>query len=363
MPTIIFTGGGTAGHVTPNIALIKKFQKEGWNINYIGSKNGIEKELIAPLEIPFFAIANGKLRRYFSWQNFIDPCKIIVGIVQAFFLCRKIKPNVVFSKGGFVTFPVVVAAFLNKIPVIIHESDLTPGLANRLGFCFANKICVTFPDTVKYLPDKTKAAVTGNPIREEFFSGSKEKGLEICGFSQPLGNEKNKKVILVFGGSLGAECINTAIRKLLPDIFEKFQIIHVCGKGKIDSNYNYAGYKQFEYLHEEFPHIMAAADLVISRSGANTVYELLMLRKPHIFIPLSKKYSRGDQIDNANYFANLGFSQIVFEEDLADEKSQKLLEKILWVNEHCGEISSKLNTFTHKDGVSEIYDIAMSFFK
>lgn len=354
MSTIIFTGGGTAGHVTPNIALIRRFQKEGWSINYIGSKNGIEKELIAPLEIPYFAIANGKLRRYFSWQNFIDPFKIIFGIIQAFFLCRKIKPNVVFSKGGFVTFPVVVAAFLNKIPVIIHESDLTPGLANRLGFRFANKICVTFPDTVKYLPDKTKAVVTGNPIREEFFSGSKEKGLEICGFS------RDKKMILVFGGSLGADCINTAIRKLLPDILEKFQIAHVCGKGKIDNNYNYAGYKQFEYLHEEFPHVMAAADFVISRSGANTVYELLILRKPHIFIPLSKKYSRGDQIDNAKYFANLGFSQIVFEEDLLDDKSQKLLEKILLVNEHCDEISAKLSTFTHMDAVSEIYNIVMS---
>ena len=380
---IIFTGGGTAGHVTPNIALIKKMLAEGWIVNYIGSKNGIEKELITKLSvyssidsssnaknITYFAIASGKLRRYFSWLNFIDPFKIIYGILQSYFLCLKLKPKVIFSKGGFVAFPVVVAGWLNKIPVIIHESDLSPGLANKLSFPFADKICITFPETARYFKNKSKVLVTGSPIRSEFFYGDAATGRALCNFSA------DKKIILVYGGSLGAEKINVTVRELLPEILQNYQIVHVCGKGKIDHNYDHAryvpfayqneassqrsrslkceGYRQFEYLNEEFPHVMAAADIVIARSGANSIYELLILRKPHILIPLSKSSSRGDQIENAKYCAALGYSRVIFEEEL---DANKLREEINYLDVNADVIIKKLASFDRKDSVGTICNL------
>ena len=322
---IVLTGGGSAGHVIPNLALIKKFQKEGWEINYIGSQTGIEREIITKLTIPYYAIATGKLRRYFSWQNFFDPFKIIFGIIQAAILLRKLKPKVVFSKGGFVSFPVVVAAWINRIPTIIHESDLTVGFANKLCLPFATKICVTFPETSQQIKNQKKCEITGTPVREEFFHGDAERGKVVCGFTS------NKKVLLFFGGSLGADQINKVVRKLLPDILERFQVVHVCGKDKIDDNYKYDDYKQFAFLSEDFPHILAAADLVISRSGANSIYELIVLRKPSILIPLAKTSSRGDQILNAQYCAERGFSEVILSEQLTPEL---LLEKITVVEKN-----------------------------
>jgi len=349
MKKIIFTGGGSAGHVTPNIALIKKFIQENWEINYIGSKNGIEKELITPLNIAYYAIASGKLRRYFSWQNFLDPWKILWGIFQAYFLCLKLKPQIVFSKGGFVAFPVVVAAWLNRIPVIVHESDFSVGLANKLCFPFAKKICLTFPETAKMFRSKKKLVVTGTPIREEFFTGDAKKGQELCNFTQ------EKKIILVFGGSLGAEAINKVIRTLLPKLLINYQIAHVCGRGKIDTTINFSGYKQFEYLTAEFPHLITAADLVISRAGANAIYELIALRKPNILLPLSKTSSRGDQILNAKYCAKNGYSQIILAEDLTPEL---LLEKIQYVDQHTKEIINQLEKFVIQDSIQMIFSLA-----
>lgn len=354
---IIFTGGGTAGHVTPNIALIKKLQKENWQIKYIGEKNSIEQKLITAINVDFYPILSGKLRRYFSWQNFIDPFKIIWGILEAHFLCRKLKPKIIFSKGGFVAFPVVVAAWLNRIPIISHESDLSPGLANKLSFPFVNKICLTFPDSTNYFSEKDqkKLIVTGTPIRQELFHGNPDLGRSICGF------DKSKKIIFVFGGSLGAEPINKIIRELIlnrgGDLLKQFQIAHVCGPNKIDPNINYPGYKQFEYLHEDFAHVIAAADLVISRAGANTIYELIALRKPHILIPLGTKGSRGDQIENAKHFAAKNLSTIIFAEELT---ATTLKEKINWVIEHKDEIIAKLNNFKIPDSVNEIYQLILN---
>jgi UDP-N-acetylglucosamine--N-acetylmuramyl-(pentapeptide) pyrophosphoryl-undecaprenol N-acetylglucosamine transferase len=350
---ILFTGGGTAGHVTPNIALIKKFQQENWEIFYIGSKAGIEKDLTKPLNIKYFGILSGKLRRYFSWENFLDPFKILAGIVQAFFLCLKLKPAVVFSKGGFVAFPVAVAAWLNRIPIIIHESDLSPGLANKLCFPFAKKLCLTFPDSTNYFSSKykDKLVVTGTPIRDELLKGDANLGRSICNFT------KDKKIILVFGGSLGAEPINKAIRKLLPNILEEFQIAHVCGENKIDHSLNFSGYKQFTYLKEEFPHVIAAADLVISRAGANTLYELLALRKPHILIPLGKQASRGDQIENAKNFATKNISIVIFENELT---SEFLLQKITFVKNNYNNIIKIMDNFNIPDSIAIIYEIINS---
>jgi len=307
---IILTGGGTAGHVTPNIALMPRLKSLGWQVEYIGSRDGIEQRLIREQEIDFYGISSGKLRRYFAIQNFIDPFKIIKGVFEAYFLLRRIKPNVIFSKGGFVTVPVILAAWLNRIPIIIHESDLTPGLANKISIPFADKICVTFPETLKYIPT---AIFTGLPIRAEILNGDRNQGRKFCEFDQDL------PILLVIGGSSGSEKINLAVRQILNQLITKFQVIHVCGKGNIDPNVNFSHYKQVEYLGIELADVLAIADVVISRSGANSIFEFLALKKPHLLIPLSRSASRGDQILNAQSFAQLGYSAVLLEENLTSE--------------------------------------------
>lgn len=221
---IVMTGGGTAGHVTPNIALMPALQQAGYEITYIGSYNGMEKELIEAQNIPYIGISSGKLRRYFDWKNFSDPFKVLKGYGQAISLLKKIKPDVVFSKGGFVSVPVVLAAKHCHIPAIIHESDITPGLANRIAIRGAKKVCCNFPETMKYLP-ADKAILTGSPIRRELFSGDAESAVRYCGFP-----DRNKPVLLIVGGSSGSKVINDAVRKVLPELLEKFYIIHLCGK-------------------------------------------------------------------------------------------------------------------------------------
>ena len=303
MKRIILTGGGTAGHVTPNIALIPKLKDLGYDIQYIGSYNGIEKELIEPFGVPYHGISSGKLRRYFSVQNFTDPFRVLKG---------DLKPDVIFSKGGFVSVPVVLAGKQCKVPVIIHESDMTPGLANKIAIPSAVKVCCNFPETLDALP-KGKAVLTGSPIRQELMSGNKIAAMDFCGFTA------DKPVILVIGGSLGSVIVNNAVRKSLPDLLKDFQIIHLCGKGKMDDSLkDTKGYCQFEYIKDELRDIFALADIVISRAGANAICELLALRKPNLLIPLSAKASRGDQILNARSFERQGFSMVLEEEELTD---------------------------------------------
>lgn len=313
MKRIILTGGGTAGHVTPNIALIPKLKELGYDIQYIGSYTGIEKELIEPFGIPYHGISSGKLRRYFSLQNFTDPFRVIKGLGEAKNLIRNLKPDVIFSKGGFVSVPVVLAGKKCKVPIIIHESDMTPGLANKIAIPSATKICCNFPETLAHLP-KEKAVLTGSPIRQELLSGNKIAAMDLCGFSA------DKPVILVIGGSLGAVAVNNAVRSALPELLESFQIVHLCGKGKIDETLsNTKGYKQFEYIKNELRDIFALADIVISRAGANAICELLALRKPNILIPLSASASRGDQILNARSFERQGFSIVLEEEEVTKD--------------------------------------------
>ena len=348
MPTILFTGGGSAGHVTPNLALVKKCQIEGWQVYYAGSKDGIEKTIISRINIPFFHISSGKLRRHLSWKNLLTPFQVIKGVIDAFLLCQKLKPNVVFSKGGYVAFPMVFSAWLHRIPVIAHESDLTPGLANRLSFPFAKKICVTFPEGKNYFKQSEKVIVTGTPLRPELLQGNAEAGRQFCEF------DNNKKVLLIYGGGLGAANINKAICRLLFSLLEKFHIIHLCGKGKTDPQLNNInGYRQFEYINEELPDLLACADIVISRAGANSIYELLCLQKPHLLIPLSTKASRGDQIHNANYFANLGLSKVLLEENMTDEH---LFQLIIQLEQEQEAIKAKLKQFVLPDSVEIIYN-------
>ena len=328
MKRIVLTGGGTAGHVTPNIALIPKLQELGYELHYIGSYEGIEKELIKPLGLPYHGISSGKLRRYFSLQNFTDPFRVLKGFVEARGLIKKINPDIIFSKGGFVTVPVVVAAGARKVPVIIHESDMTPGLANKLAFPSAKKICCNFPETLKLLP-ANKGVLTGSPVRGELFEGDKNVALQLCNF------EAHKPVLLVLGGSLGSVAINGAIRELLPEILENYQIIHLCGKNKLDPFLtSMKGYAQFEYLQEEYKDVIALADLVISRAGANTICELLALHKPNLLIPLSLKASRGDQILNAKSFEKQGFSMVLEEEKLTKESLLNAIESLYNYQDH-----------------------------
>lgn len=313
MKRIILTGGGTAGHVTPNIALIPRLKEMGYDIQYIGSYNGIEKDLIEPLHIPYHGISSGKLRRYFSVQNFTDPFRVLKGLGEARKLIRELKPDVIFSKGGFVSVPVVLAGKRAKVPVIIHESDMTPGLANKIALPSATKVCCNFPETLEHLP-KEKAILTGSPIRQELLSGNKIAAMDLCGFSA------DKPVILVIGGSLGSVAVNNAVRSALPELLKHFQVVHLCGKGKLDESLaDRKGYKQFEYISNELRDIFALSDLVISRAGANAICELLALRKPNLLIPLPANASRGDQILNARSFERQGFSVVLEEEAVTKE--------------------------------------------
>lgn len=320
---IVMTGGGTAGHVTPNIALFPALRAEGYEIHYIGSFDGIEKKLIEDFDVPYYGISTGKFRRYFDPKNFSDPFRVMKGFFEARKILKHIKPDVVFSKGGFVSVPVVRAAASLKIPCIIHESDMTPGLANKLCIPVSRKICCNFPETFDMLPPE-KAVLTGSPIREELSTGNKEDGLAFCGFNH------EKPVIMVMGGSQGAAAVNQAIRDALPKLLEKYQVVHLCGKDKMDNLLlTVPGYKQFEYIKEEMKDLLAMADLVISRSGANAISEILALRKPNILIPLPS--GRGDQLLNADSYEAQGFSIVINEDDLT---TKVLLQKVeeLWQN-------------------------------
>jgi UDP-N-acetylglucosamine--N-acetylmuramyl-(pentapeptide) pyrophosphoryl-undecaprenol N-acetylglucosamine transferase len=312
MKKIVFTGGGTAGHVMPILAIVDSLRNQGLDLYYMGSKNGIEKELAEKKGIPYYQVSTGKLRRYFDLENFIDPFRIIKGIFEARKALKKIKPNLVFSKGGFVSVPVVLAASWLKIPVLLHESDYSPGLANKLTLKFANRILVTFPETLKYLP-QGKSKLTGTPIRKELLEGDYSKGLELTGFN-------GKPVVMIMGGSSGSETINKVVRDSLDDLVKNFNIIHLCGRGnKVQELNDKEGYKQFEFVTDELAHLFAITDLMVSRSGANTLYELLALKIPNILIPLSLSASRGDQILNAKSFKTEGFSVVLAEKDLSKE--------------------------------------------
>ena len=314
---IVLTGGGTAGHVTPNLALLPYLKQEGYEIVYIGSQNGIERTLIEAEGIPYYGISTGKLRRYLSKENLKDMFRVVKGIGEAKRLLKKLKPDLVFSKGGFVAVPVVLGAKKNHIPVIIHESDITPGLANKIAMPSARVICSTFPETLQYVP-KGKGVHTGTPIRRELFEGDKARGLAVCGFSG------KKPVLLMMGGSLGAVKLNDCLRKVLPELTKTFDIIHLCGKGNLEEALQgRADYKQFEYVSEGLKDLFAAADLVVSRAGSNSISEFLALKKPSLLIPLSARASRGDQILNAASFAKQGFARVLEEEEMTAESMKK----------------------------------------
>lgn len=352
MKKIVLTGGGTAGHVTPNLALLPSLQERGYEIHYIGSYNGIERKLIENSGIPYDGISSGKLRRYFDLKNFSDPFRVVKGYAEARKLLKTYKPDVVFSKGGFVAVPVVLAAKHFKIPTIIHESDMTPGLANKICIPSAAKVCCNFPETLQYLPEG-KAILTGSPIRRELLTGDRLTGLTYTGLSA------TKPIILVIGGSLGAVTVNNAVRSLLPRLLEKYQIIHICGKGHLDEALiGRSGYVQYEYVDAPLRHLFAAADLILSRAGANSICEILALRKPNVLIPLSAAASRGDQILNARSFEKQGFSAVLEEENLSDET---LYDAIETTYENRQKFTQAMEKSSLSDAVAIIMELIESY--
>ena len=348
MKRIILTGGGTAGHVTPNIALLPRLKELQYDIHYIGSYNGIEKELIEQLGIPYHGISSGKLRRYFSVQNFTDPFRVLKGFREANKLIKELKPDIIFSKGGFVSVPVVMAGKRRHVPTIIHESDMTPGLANKISIPSATKVCCNFPETLEHLP-KEKAVLTGSPIRQELLEGSKTAALEFCDLTD------DKPVILIIGGSLGSVVVNNAIRSILPELLKDFHVIHLCGKGKMDDSLkSLKGYVQFEYIQNQLKDLFALTDIVISRAGANAICELLALKKPNILIPLSAAASRGDQILNAQSFEKQGFSYVLDEDTLTDAQ---LLTAVTTVAEKKNQYIEAMNHSQQLDPIKTITDL------
>lgn len=323
-PVLLLTGGGTAGHVSVNEALIPIFEERGYDVHYIGSEDGIEREIIGNRfpHITYHPIKSGKLRRYFSMKNFTDPFRVGVGLLQALKIIRKLKPELIFSKGGFVSVPVALAGQLTKTPVVIHESDVTPGLANKLAVPFATHVFTVFDQTLNYLP-KEKSTCSGAVVRPELFEGTVEEGLKITGF------DGDKAVLLVTGGSQGAKILNDGVRKELTALTATFDIIHLCGKGNADATLeDIPGYQQYEYVTTELSHLLALADYTVSRAGSNAIFEFVALKKPMLLVPLSRENSRGDQILNANFFKSLGLAHVIEEEQLAETKLSLLLERL-----------------------------------
>ena len=310
---IIFTGGGSAGHVTLNLALIPWFIKHGWEISYIGSKGGMEQELVAKFpEVKYYGILTGKLRRYFSWQNFVDMIKIPLGCLQATVLVHKINPDIIFSKGGFVSFPVVVGGYVNRKKIFMHESDITPGLANKMSLPFVSTFYTTFPETEKYIKNKQKVRCVGPVLSDRLFNGNREKGAEFAEL------DPHKPTVMVIGGSLGAKSLNDAVEQNFESILKKYQLIHIAGKNGYNGKLHHQGYHQYEYVDAELKDLMALADIVVSRAGSNSIFELASLHKPMILVPLPAKSSRGEQSLNAKSFADKGYAEIIKDEDIAN---------------------------------------------
>jgi len=348
MKRIVLTGGGTAGHVTPNMALIPTLIDKGYDIHYIGSYDGIEKKLIEEMGIPYHGISTGKLRRYLDVKNFSDPFRVIKGFSEAKALMKELKPDVVFSKGGFVAVPVVLAAKSKKIPSIIHESDMTPGLANKICIPRASKVCCNFPETAQNLP-ADKAVVTGTPIRKELFEGNAAEAMTFCGFKEI------RPTLLIMGGSTGSVRVNEAIWSCLDTITQKYNVIHLCGKDKANPKYNNVpNYVQYEYVKRELSSMLALADVVVSRAGANAICELLALRKPSVLIPLSLEASRGDQILNAKSFDKSGYAKLLMEEDVNDTS---LLEAINHVYNNRDTYIKSMELSTKTDSITLIINM------
>ncbi len=366
MKKIVLTGGGTAGHVTPNIALIKELVNSGYEVHYIGQRNSIEEKLITSLnktyKVKYHRITAGKLRRNVTVKTIInnvtDMFKVIVGLVEARGLLATIEPSVIFSKGGYVAVPVVLAGKMANVPIVVHESDFTPGLTNKISLPLAENVCVSFTETADLLTKtlKKRPIVTGTPIRKSILNGDKMNGRKLCGFKK-----NGKPKVLVMGGSQGAKAINNIVHELVENgKLDDFNIIHLVGKNNADFSIKRDNYVQFEYLNQELADIYAYTDLVISRAGANTIFELLELAKPHILIPLPKGVSRGDQIDNANSFRRAGYSVVLEEENLTEES---LLDALVDLRRNSETYTKAMSGTRRKGSIKKIIGIINASFE
>ncbi len=309
MSTIILTGGGTAGHCTPNLALYPYLKNEFDKIIYIGSENGIEKNIISKTDIPYYSVNCAKFNRNKKLKNFTMPFKVISGVIEAGKIIDKVKPDVVFSKGGYVSLPTVIAASLRKIPVITHESDFSLGLANKISSKYSKKVLTSFPETAKTVKN---GEFVGPPIRSSLFNVSRQEALDFFGFTG------KKPILLITGGSQGAKTINITVKKALNNLLPKFDIIHICGKDNLSNERSDKGYYQTEYL-DKMEYALSVASVCVSRSGSNTLFELMCLKIPCVLIPLPPGASRGDQVQNANYFQKKGLANVLQQDVLTPE--------------------------------------------
>lgn len=348
MKKIVLTGGGTLGHVTPHLALIPHLQEKGYEIHYIGTEKGMEREKMESVPgVTYHAVKSGKLRRYFSWQNFTDPFRVIAGAFQASHVIGKLKPDVVFSKGGFVAVPVVFGAWVHHVPVLCHESDLTPGLANKLCKPFAKRFATTFPECAAALGDK--AEMTGTPLRPELFKGERAKGLNLLHF------DGSKPVLLMMGGSSGAQSVNKALREALPKLTAQFDVAHICGKGNLDASLEgTAGYTQVEFLDADLPDALAAADLVLSRAGSNALCEFQALAKPLLLVPYPKGASRGDQILNAQSYEKRGLCHVLLQENMTADTLTDALMKT-WADRE--QLAAAVKAAPPADGTKRVLEM------
>jgi UDP-N-acetylglucosamine--N-acetylmuramyl-(pentapeptide) pyrophosphoryl-undecaprenol N-acetylglucosamine transferase len=351
---ILLTGGGTAGHVTPNMALLPRLHALGYKVSYIGTEAGIERGLLSGEQVQYHAIPAGKLRRYSDIKNLTDIVRIKLGFLKSLFIIAKIRPDVCFSKGGFVSCPVVWASWVLRVPVVIHESDLSPGLANRLSLPFASAVCYSFPETAAHLPRRTSVQ-TGIPVREMLARGDAEKGRALCGF------EDRKPVILVTGGSQGAQAINAAVRGALDRLLPEFNVCHLCGKGNLSPSASAtggpirpSGYAQFEYVNAELADLFALAGAVVSRAGATTLFELLALRKAALLVPLPLGASRGDQILNAQSFERQGWSSVLPQDLMTPESLAAAVREVFNNRE---KMIAAINKKAPQDGTGKVIDI------
>lgn len=348
MATIILTGGGTAGHCTPNLALLPYLKNDFDKIVYVGSENGIERNILENYNIPYYPIPCAKLIRGKSLKNLSMPFTVMNGIIKAGKILDKIKPDVIFSKGGYVSIPTVIAASKRKIPVISHESDYTIGLANRISAKYSKRVLTSFPDTAKTVKN---GEYVGSPIRKSLFTADKTEALKSFGFSG------QKPIILVTGGSQGAKAINQTIRNALPYLLPKYDVLHVCGKNNLLNEKTPKGYFQTEYINK-MENAFAVASICISRAGANTLFELMSLKIPCVLIPLPKGNSRGDQILNAKYFQKSGLAYVLDQNVLTAES---LIFAVNAVYSNRFNIQKSFEKFPIKDASRQISRILADY--
>jgi UDP-N-acetylglucosamine--N-acetylmuramyl-(pentapeptide) pyrophosphoryl-undecaprenol N-acetylglucosamine transferase len=322
--TIVFTGGGTAGHVLPNFPLIERFIANNWEIKYVGSKDGIESKIVQENfpNIEYKGITCDKLRRYVTYKHLFVPFKLSYGLFEAIRFLRKVRPKLIFSKGGFVSVPVCFAGWILGIPIVTHESDYSVGLANRIIFPMSKLIGVSFDKSIYGSGFKKRMIQVGPLIRQSFIDKKKPDNM-VIDFA-----DKSKKTLLFMGGSIGAQSINLFIESNLKVLTDRFNIIHIRGKKNSFALKSSESYKVFDYLNDGLSYLISISDLVVSRAGANSIWETLILKKPMILIPLSKKSSRGDQIENAEYFKKLGVVEVLEDDSLNLETLNALIEEI-----------------------------------